>query len=103
MVMVNAAWVMVTPTLPVLVITPVERAVAEFTSGAAVAMAVNETVILVLWPGAKLPRPVQVNVPALVLVGARLADWKLSLADGKLSVSRIFVSVVLPLFTTCKL
>ena len=47
-------------------------------------VAVNDTVMFVIWPGAKVPRLVHVSVPAPRLFGDGLADWKLS-ADGKVS------------------
>src|SRR2546425_1100469 len=94
LVIVNAACVIVTLAEPAPMVPPPALAVAAFVA-AAVAVAVKETMMLVLSPGLSGPTLVQLNVPAPTLSGARLADWKLRLVFGKLSVSDTFVRTVL--------
>src|ERR1022692_4231891 len=97
----SAACVMWTATLEEFVTVP-PLAVAELVAQPEAA-AVNVTVIFVLWPGNSAPRFVHVKIPVATVVGGRLATALVSWANGKLSVTTTFVSVVLPVLTICKL
>ena len=79
-------------------------AVAKFVA-APVAIVRNVTVMLVLWPGVNTPRFVHVNKPVtrLVVLGARLAETKLNLAVGKVSLILKLGKLVLPVLMACKL
>ena len=100
-VIVNAGCVIVTEARPLLVVAP-ELVPAVLVTFAA-AVAVKNTLMLVLCPGVSVPRFVQDNELEFVTFGAGDAVWKVMFADGKLSSTTTFGRVVLPVLITCNL
>ena len=74
----------VNDTVALFVVGPVPTPALLVTGPAATV--VNEMLIFVLCPGVSVPMFVHTSeLAVLVAVGVRLADWKVSLPDGKLS------------------
>src|ERR1700674_2412446 len=84
LVTVRAGCVLVTEAEPLPTVAP-ELTAAEF-EGVPGEVAVNKTERFVDWRGVSGPRVVHVSELAVVLVGGRLADWKVRRAEGKLSI-----------------